>query len=90
VQSDDDDEIYNEINPSQWRVEVSNTPGATASLIFDKEISAGRTIKLVYIGLHNRLYNATDVLDDQINEERIIYRAVRNCLLWRKQKTGGR
>ncbi len=89
VQSEDDDEIYNEINPSQWRVEVSNTAGSTGNLIFEQEITAGRTIKLVYIGLHNRLFNATDVLDDQINEERVIYRAVRNCLLWRKQKTGG-
>ncbi len=89
VQSDDDDEIYIEMNPSQWRVEESNTPGSAASLIFDVEVTAGRTIKLVYVGLHPRLTASTDVLDDQINEERVIYRAVRNCLLWRKQKTGG-
>jgi hypothetical protein len=69
--------------------DVEKTAVSTADkLILMREFTAGYLIKLVYTTYQATLRFATDVLDEWIHEDYVLYNAAVGCLLWRKAKVG--
>lgn len=70
----------------EWRIQKGAS--GVESLLLTGQYESGYLLKLVYAAPHATLFNASDVLDESISPERIVYDAAVGCLLWRKQKSG--
>jgi hypothetical protein len=74
----DDEGFYYELH--NWHVE-QQAIGSVAKLVFNTQPWEGMKLKLIYVNKHPRLYNATDKVSDMIDKERVVTRAVYNCLM---------
>ncbi len=60
---------------------IQKTAGGTAdTLVFPEQPPYPRDVKLVYSAPHSRLNISTDKLDEDVHEERIVYKAAYNLL----------
>jgi hypothetical protein len=78
-------------NDNQWSEIVNwsvrhGAPGTGDTLIIP-QLTAGKTIRLIYMGRHARLEADDDYLQEDIPVERVVYPAALGCLQWYRDKT---
>lgn len=69
-----------------WSIRYSAT-GTQDTLVLEQDYAAGQTIELVYAGQHADLAAATDVLNDAIHPDRIVYAAAAAAMRAYRDKT---
>jgi len=81
-------------NDNQW-VPISNwdvipaAPGSTGLLILPQIVS-GRTIRIVYMGVHPTITTYSSVISEYIHPSVIIPAVTKECLRWYNATTGGK
>lgn len=87
VQTINTDANDNRYTPVQgWYIQYS-TIGTADILMLPTQFDAGYKLKLVYMALHPELTEYNDAVSEAVPVERIVYPAVRDCLVWLKQRT---
>jgi hypothetical protein len=85
ITTDANDNRYTSII-SQTRY-VPSAPGSTGLLILP-QLSASRTIKIIYEGVHPTLFAYSDVISETIHEELAVAAAINKALTWYVSKRG--
>lgn len=83
---DSDDNQWEPI--SNWDV-IPASPGSTGLLILPQLIS-GRTIRIVYMGVHPTLSTYSSVISEYIHPSILIPAVTKECLRWYNASTGGK
>lgn len=69
-----------------WSIKHGD-PSTGDVLVFDRQYTAGYTLRLDYNDRHDQLFDDSDALQEDIPVERIIYPAALYCLKWYRDKT---
>jgi hypothetical protein len=81
-----------ETNDNRWRRldgwYIQKSATGTANILVLPQYATGYDLKLVYAGLHADLTTATSEIDDSVHQNKVIFQAAVDCLVWRKQKVG--
>lgn len=73
---------------SNWDV-IPAAPGSTGLLILP-QITSGRTIRIVYMGVHPSITTYSSVLSEYIHPSILIPSVTKECLRWYNASTGGK
>jgi hypothetical protein len=79
-----DNRYYSIIGQSRY---VPAAPGSTGLLILP-QLPSGRTIKIIYEGVHPTLFAYSDVISETIQEELAVAAAINKALTWYVSKRG--
>ena len=79
-QTQDDDNEHDWVPFNNFDVEKTATGSADTLILNHHEITAGYSVKLVYVGWHSALYSATSQIDESIDIRRIVPGAVVNLI----------